>query len=339
MADMRLPEGAILAPGFIDLQVNGAGGIMFNDSTDAAGLRHIAAALARVGTTSFLPTLISGGREKIAAAMAAARAAAADVPGVLGVHIEGPFIAPSRRGIHPATAMLAMTDADVALLSKNIGGRTMVTLAPEIVSPAHVAALAAAGVIVFAGHSDATFAQARAGMAAGITGVTHLFNAMSPLMPRAPGMAGAALAARETFAGIIVDGIHVHPASVAIAHAAKGASRLFLVSDCMATAASESESFVLYGTPIHLRDGRLTDAAGTLAGANLTMSEAVRNAITLAGIAPPDALRMATATPAACLGLTERGQIARGYRADLVALAADWSVIAVWIGGTRVEPV
>lgn len=332
-----LPDDAILSPGFIDLQVNGGGGVMWNDALGRDGLSCIAAAHARVGTTSIFPTLISGSRTAIGDALEAVRAAH-DIPGIAGVHIEGPFLAPARRGIHPANAMLAFTDADVALLARDVGVPVLVTVAPDIVSPTHISALTRAGVLVFAGHSDATFAQVRAARAAGLSGFTHLYNAMSPLTTREPGVVGAALEDASACAGIIVDLHHVHAAVVRIAHAAMGPARLFLVSDAMATAASDLDHFTLYGVPIHLNGGRLTDAAGTLAGAHLTMADAVRNAVERVHIPLPDALRMATATPAAVGRLHDRGRIAPGLRADLVALDRDLCVIGVWQGGRPITP-
>ncbi len=332
VAPEPLPPDTILAPGFIDLQVNGGGGLLLNNGISADALRAIADAHALMGTTSILPTLISGSRADIAAAL---RAAAQPTPGVAGLHIEGPFIAPARHGIHPVAAIRPMEDADLAMLSALRGFPLLVTVAPDAVPADLIAALAGAGVVVFAGHTDATCEQASAGLRAGISGFTHLYNAMSPLASRVPGAVGAALAEADAYAGIIVDGHHVHPAAVRAAFAAKGAARLFLVSDAMATAASDAREFVLYGKTIRLRDGRLTDDAGTLAGAHLTMAEAVRNAVRLAGIPLPDALRMATATPAACMRMNDRGRLTAGCRADLVALDADLRAIAVWQGGVR----
>ncbi|HEX3349077.1 MAG TPA: N-acetylglucosamine-6-phosphate deacetylase [Acetobacteraceae bacterium] len=334
-ATTRLPDDAILAPGFIDLQVNGGGGVMFNDATDRDTLVRMSSAHARAGTTSIFPTLISGSRSAIAAAILAVRKSA-DVSGVAGLHVEGPFIAPARRGIHPERAILALTPGDIELLTQDIGGPLMVTLAPDVVTDSDIAALARRGVIAFAGHSDASFERTRAALAAGVAGFTHLFNAMSPFAPRAPGVVGAALADTSARAGIIVDLHHVHPAAIEIAYAALGPSRLFLVSDAMATAGSDVDTFELYGTPIRLVDGRLTDAAGTLAGAHLTMAAAVRNAVAAANIPLADALRMATATPAAAAGLQDRGRIAPGLRADLVALDGALDVISVWQSGVPI---
>ena len=330
-----LPEDAILAPGFIDLQVNGGGGIMFNDETTPDGLARIAAAHAGAGTTSILPTLISSTREHIARAMQAARDAIEQaVPGIIGLHLEGPFIAAARRGIHPLSAVTAMTAADIQMLAAPFPAPLLVTLAPDTVSPADIAALVRAGVVVFAGHTDATWEQARAGLDAGIRGATHLFNAMSPFMGRAPGMVGAILDS-GAYAGIIADGHHVHPAALRVVLNALSAERLFLVSDAMATAASDVTGFDLAGERITLRDGMLTNDQGTLAGAHLTMAEAVRNIVSLTGADWTVALRMATATPAECMGLDDRGVIAVGAHADLVVLDDDLRVLEVWQGGQR----
>jgi N-acetylglucosamine-6-phosphate deacetylase len=333
-----LPEGSLLAPGFVDLQVNGGGGILFNHDTSAGGLRRIAAAHARAGTTTMLPTLISGSRPQLLQALLATREAmAAGVPGIAGLHLEGPFIAPARAGIHPAAAIATLGEDDLAWLCAPPPGRLLLTLAPETVTPAQIAALARAGVIVFAGHTDASYAQARAGLDAGISGFTHLFNAMSPFAARAPGALGAALDDPACVGGIIVDLHHVHPASVRIAYAALGDRRLFLVSDAMATAASTVDHFVLDGEPIRLLGGRLTNAAGTLAGAHLTMAEAVRNAVLTVGLPLQSALRMATATPAAVIALPDRGRIAAGAAGDVVVLNRDLRVTAVWQNGTRLS--
>jgi N-acetylglucosamine-6-phosphate deacetylase len=332
----ELDEDAILAPGFIDLQVNGGGGIMFNDETSPEGLARIAAAHALKGTTSILPTLISSTREHIAQAMQAARDALDQgVPGIMGLHLEGPFLALARRGIHPAAAMTRMTETDARILAAPFPAPLLVTVAPEEVDPAFIAMLADAGVAVFAGHSDATWEQARAGFAAGIRGATHLYNAMSPLHGRTPGLVGAVLDDARAYAGIIVDGHHVHPAALRLALNAMGGERLFLVSDAMATTASDATGFELAGERITLAGGMLTNAQGTLAGAHLTMAEAVRNLVSFTGADWTTALRMATATPAECLGIDDRGVIAVGARADLVVLDDDLNVIEVWQGGAR----
>ena len=332
-----LPEDAILAPGYIDLQANGGGGVLFNDETTPDALARIAAAHAGAGTTAILPTLITTDRAHMGRAMAAVRDALDQaVPGILGLHLEGPFLAPPRRGIHPADFVTAFTPQDRDWLRAPFQAPLLLTLAPDMVTSEDIAALVEAGRIVFAGHTDATYEQARRGFAAGITGATHLFNAMSALQGRAPGMVGAVLDDARVMAGIIADGHHVHPAALRIALNALGPDRLFLVSDAMATAASAATGFDLAGETITLRDGMLTNAAGTLAGAHLTMAEAVRNLVSLTGADWTTAIRMATATPAAALGLDDRGVITLGAHADLVVLDDDLNVLEVWQAGERI---
>jgi len=337
MPCVRLAENQLLSPGFVDLQVNGGGGVLFNDSIDSAGLQLIAAAHRRHGTTSILPTLISGTRAQLRQAMKTTAAAiAAGAPGIVGLHLEGPFLNPARRGIHPAAAIVAPTEADLRLLAGAFPAPLLLTLAPEMVPEAAIARLAAAGRIVFAGHTDASAEQAMAALDAGVTGFTHLFNAMSQLSARAPGTVGAALAHPSARAGIILDGHHVHPAAARAALAAMGPERLFLVSDAMPTAGSSITGFRFGAIGIRLLDGRLVDAGGTLAGAHLTLDAAVRNAVRLLGCPVAGALRMATSTPAITIGLGNTvGHIRPGSRADLVALDGDLHPVAVWAGGTR----
>ncbi len=332
-----LPPGTILCPGFIDLQVNGAGGVLFNAETTADALTRMGAALARVGTTSFLPTLISSRAQFDAAERAVATVLAGPDCGVVGLHIEGPFINPARHGTHPLDMIVVATEADAVRLGTRPAWPRIVTVAPEMVEPELLARLIAGNTGVFVAHSDATGAQAAAGFAAGVVGTTHLFNAMSQLAGRAPGLVGATLGTPGTVAGIIVDGIHVAPVSVRVAHAAMGPARLFLVSDCMPTAASDTTSFRFKGETIELRDGRLVDADGSLAGAHLTMAQAVKCAVDVCGLPLADALRMATATPARIIGLADRGRIATGLRADLVALDPDLNVIGVWRAGVKIH--
>lgn len=333
-----LPPGSVLAPGFVDVQVNGGGGVLFDGASDVAALRQIALAHIRLGTTGLLPTLISGTRPDIAHAIETARAALqAGVPGIAGLHIEGPFISLPKRGIHPAANITAMTDADVAMLCGGFPAPRLITVAPEAATPARIAALKAAGYTVFIGHSDAATEAAEALLAAGAFGFTHLYNAMSPLTSRAPGVVGAALASATAVASIIVDGLHVHPAAIRAAWQALGPARLFLISDAMPSVGDPAGGgFSLYGKAITLAAGRLTDAAGTLAGAHLTMREAVRDCVRLAGIPLADALRMATATPADAVGLHDHGRIRPGGRADLVALTPGLELAGVWLAG---EPI
>ena len=343
MPVLYLADDVVLSPGFVDLQVNGGGSVLFNDAMDAAGLARICAAHQRAGTTSILPTVISGSREQLRTAMAVVAAAIhAGSEGIIGLHLEGPFLNPDRRGIHPAASIARMSEADMALLCEPFPGKLLITLAPERVPAGAIARLTASGRIVFAGHTMASFAQARAALEEGLAGFTHLFNAMSQLTAREPGAVGAALTDRRARAGIILDGLHVHPAAAQLALAAMGPERLFLVSDAMATvgatAGADIAGFSFDGKRIRLADNRLTDDAGTLAGAHLTMAEAVRNAVGLLGCGLEDALRMATSTPASCVRLGERiGHIGPGYAADMVALDADLRPAGVWAAGRTIH--
>lgn len=334
----RLPRGAILAPGFIDLQVNGGGGVLLNDQPTADGMRAIARAHRRFGTTGCLPTLITDKRERMRAAIGAARATAGR-DGVLGLHLEGPFISPKRPGVHRPDRIRQPDAADLEDLCGLAGvGRSLVTLAPECVSPGFVRRLAAAGVRVSIGHSEASAALVMQAVADGSTGVTHLYNAMPPLSAREPGIIGAALAERRLTAGLIVDGIHVDPISVRAAVAAKGIDRIALITDAMPTVGTSLDRFELMGRAIRLANGRLTTDAGTLAGAHLDMATAVRNAVKLAQLPLEDALRAASLTPAQFLGLAnERGTLFPGAWADLVGLTDEIKVLATWIGGESSE--
>ena len=333
-ASIHLPADAILAPGFIDLQVNGGGGVLLNDQPTEAGIRNIVAAHRKGGTTGCLPTLITD-RSEIIERLAAVVAARPEIPGVLGFHLEGPALNRSRKGIHPEAEIRVPDRRDLAAI-KSLGGcgRSIMTLAPECVPASMIDELIGAGLRVSAGHSDATAAEIRQAVDRGVSGVTHLFNAMSQLSAREPGLVGAALEDDRLFAGIICDGIHVDRACLRIAFRCKGRDRLMLVTDAMSLVGTNDRKFVLQGRQITLHENRLTSHDGTLAGAHLTMIEAVRNAVALIEISLVDALIMASQTPAAFLGLeSELGRIAPGYRADLVAFSSDFEVVRTWING------
>jgi len=331
-------EGGLLAPGFIDLQVNGGGGVLFNDAPEPASLGAIGRAHRRFGTTGFLPTLITTDRATMRRAIAAVREAiGAGVPGVLGLHLEGPHLNPAKAGVHDARHTRPVGPGDLDLLSSLGVGRTLVTLAPEMVDPGDIRALGARGVVVSAGHTEAPIEQLQAAFAAGITGVTHLYNAMGQLGSRAPGAVGAALADPEAWCGIIVDGHHVHPASVRIAWRAKPRGRLFLVTDAMPPVGTTMTAFEVAGRRIEVRGGRALAGDGRLAGSVLDMAGAVRHAVAAVGIPLAEALRMASEYPATFLGIAhERGRIAPGLAADLVLLDGGLRVRATWIAG-RVE--
>lgn len=335
----RLPTGALLAPGFIDLQVNGGGGLLLNDDPTAETMRAIARAHRRYGTTACLPTLITDTRERTRGAIAAARTAVGR-DGVLGLHLEGPFISPNRPGVHRRDHILGAVAGDLEWLGELAdAGRSMVTLAPECVPAGFVRDLTAAGVRVSVGHSEAASELVLRAVTDGLSAVTHLFNAMPPFTGRAPGIIGTALADTRLTAGLIVDGIHVDALAVRAAFAAKGAGGIALVTDAMPSVGAALDRFDLLGQTVSLNAGRLLTADGTLAGAHLDMASAVRNAVTLAQIPLEDALRAASATPARVLGIEgERGALTTGAWADLVALGQDLDVIATWVGGVKQQP-
>ncbi len=330
-------QGGVLVPGFIDLQVNGGGGALFNDDPSVETIRRIGDAHRRFGTTGFLPTLISTDLDKVRAAIEAVeKAMELGIPGVLGLHLEGPLLNPARRGIHDAGKFQVAEPALLDLLASARRGKTLLTLAPERCENGQIEELAQRGIILAAGHTEATYEQISAAQEAGLSGFTHLYNAMSPLQSRAPGAVGAALGREHGWFGIIADGHHVHPVALRIAVRAREPGAAVLVTDAMATVGSELESFRLGDHEIHLQEGKLLNAEGTLAGSHLNMLQAVRNAAAFAGLDWYEALRMASLYPARALGLeNELGRIAGGYRANLLALDADHHLQASWIDGQR----
>lgn len=332
--------GGVLAPGLIDLQVNGGGGIMLGGA-DADGFARIAATHARLGATGILPTLITDTPAVTQRAIAAAVAAVgAGVAGVLGLHLEGPHLDPRRKGAHDAGLVRPMTDADLALYldAARALPTLMITLAPEAASPDQIAALTQAGVIISLGHSDTGMKAALTAIRAGARAVTHLFNAMSPLGHREPGLVGAALDA-DVFAGLIADGVHVGPTALRVALAAKrGAGRLFLVSDAMAVAGTDASEFTLGTRTILRRDGRLTLADGTLAGADYDLPAGLRHLVEGQHLPLDRALAMVTAVPANVIRRDDIGHLRPGARADMVHLDADLMLRQVWQAGAALRP-
>jgi N-acetylglucosamine-6-phosphate deacetylase len=330
--------GGTLIPGFIDLQVNGGGGVLFNTAPSVDSLRMIGAAHRRFGTTGFMPTLITDSFAAMREAVTAVREAISErVPGVLGLHLEGPFLNAQRKGVHDANKFCELNEEGFSIVTSLGVGKTIVTLAPEITSPAMIRRLHESGIIVCAGHSAATYEQTREAFAMGVTGVTHLFNAMTGLQSREPGMVGAAIADEDSWFGIIADGHHSHPGAFRIAVNAKKRGGAVLVTDAMSTVGSVADSFVLDGETIYVRQDRIINAAGTLAGSCLDMLTAVNNATHFAGLDWFEAVRMATVYPATALGLQgELGLIKPGYRANLVALDTQRRIRSSWIDGVRV---
>jgi N-acetylglucosamine-6-phosphate deacetylase len=330
---MTLPDRMWLAPGFIDTQVNGGGDVLFNDDPTPAGIAAIARAHRKFGTTALLPTLITDTPAKMREALDAVHRAAAVNPGVLGIHFEGPFLSPEKPGVHNIAMIRPPGPKDLEMLTAPGPGLKLITLAPERVPPGFVAELAQKGALVSLGHSMATYAQTKVALAEGLTGFTHLFNAMRPLGSREPGPIAAALETPGVRFGMIVDGVHVHPAMLRLA--LRGAARPMLVTDAMPPVGGEKTGFTLYGQKISVLDGTCLRADGALAGAALDMATAVRNTVKLLDVPLATALRFASTEPAEFLGLgATLGRLASGYRADMVAFdPKDVGVHASWVAG------
>jgi N-acetylglucosamine-6-phosphate deacetylase len=331
----EMPEGAWLAPGFIDIQVNGGGDVLFNDAPTPEAIRRIAAAHRRFGTTALLPTLISDSPAKMAKAIAAVEALAGVERSVLGIHLEGPFLSPEKAGVHAPSQIRPPTPEDLDLISGLGCEVTLVTLAPERVPPGFIGKLANAGVRVALGHSMATYAQTRAAIAAGLTGFTHLFNAMRGFEAREPGPIAAALECADVWYGLIVDGVHVAPPMLQLA--LRGRGRPVLVTDAMPPVGGTRQTFQLNGDTISVRDGHCTRPDGRLAGTCLDMASAVRNCVHMLNVPITDALRFASTNPAEFLGLDGKlGRVAPGFRADLVAIDCETlEVRHTWVAGQR----
>ncbi len=330
-------KGQRLIPGLIDTQVNGGGGILFNDAPTVATLHTISAAHRQYGTTGFYPTLISDDLRVMEKAIAAVTTAITEkVPGVLGIHLEGPFLNPARKGVHNADKFRIIDEAAYQLLTSLKVGKTLITIAPELTTPEIISRLVDAGVIVAAGHSAANFEQTKVAMAAGLSSFTHLFNAMTPLTSREPGMVGAALENTNAWCGIIADGYHVHPTTIKIAHAAKAKGKMVLVTDAMPSVGATDKSFMLNGEIIRSESGRLATAMGTLAGSDLNMLAAIKNTVEMAGIDLNEAIRMASVYPATMMGVANRyGTIRVGNNASMILIDDNYQLIRSWIDGVE----
>ena len=333
-------DGRVLAPGFIDLQVNGGGGELFANEPTVDTLRRMSAAHRRYGTVAFFPTLLSMNDRTMRSAVAAVRAAMREgIPGIVGIHFEGPHISRKRAGAHDACVLRELDENGLRVIESLEDGITLVTLAPECVLPGQISRLASQDIVVCAGHSDADYDTTMRAVSAGVAGFTHLFNAMSQMTVREPGMVGAALASTNTWFGVIADGLHVHPAVFASAVRAKQRGGAILVTDAMPTVGTANDSFELYGEPIKVRNGQCRNSKGQLAGSTLTMNQAVRNASEFAKIEIGEALRMAGLYPARAVGLDKWvGRIRPGYFANLVDLDEDLAVHGTWCAGIY-EPV
>jgi N-acetylglucosamine-6-phosphate deacetylase len=344
--DPQLPDipqhdlhGAMLLPGFIDVQVNGGGGVLFNEAPTVDAIRAIGAAHRQFGTTGFLPTLISDEAAVMQAALAAVEQALDEsVPGLLGIHLEGPYLATARKGVHDPKFFHVPDDEDLLRLTAPHRGVRLITLAPDQVPLQSIHRLTAAGLIVCAGHTAADYDTVRTALAAGVRGFTHLFNAMTPFGSREPGVVGAALDDADSWCGIIVDGVHVHPASLRVAIAAKARGKMLLVTDAMPPVGSDFSDYVLNRETITVKDGVCRTASGVLAGSALDMATAVRNSVQMLGLPLEEAVRMASTYPADFLGLGDtRGRIAAGYQADLVLLDDNYRVAQSWIAGNTMQ--
>ena len=334
--------GGILVPGFIDLQVNGGGGVMLNDEPTVEGLRRICQAHARFGTTALLPTLITDTPEVTQSVIAAGRdAVRQELPGFAGLHLEGPHLSLTRKGAHDPSLIRPMEESDIDLLleCRDLFPALMITVAPENVTEEQVSHLSAVGFIVSIGHTDSTFEMVERYARAGARTVTHLFNAMSPLGHREPGVVGAALHTGNLHAGLIADGVHVHPAAMQIALRAKrGPGRIFVVTDAMSPIGTDLTSFTLNGREILRRDGRLTLADGTLAGADIDMLASVRFLHERLELPLEDALRMVSLYPAEAAGLAgKKGSLKPGFDGDFVLLSDELEMKSTWIGGKIVH--
>ena len=329
-------DGRLLAPGFIDLQVNGGGGELFTNNPTVETLRKMSAAHRRFGTTGFFPTVMSTDLQTMHAAVDAVQVAISEsVPGILGIHFEGPHLSSAKAGIHDARRFRALDENGFRVLESPGVGTTIVTLAPECVLPGQISRLASQNIVVCVGHSDADYDTTMRAVSAGVTGFTHLFNAMSQMTPRTPGMVGAALASTDTWFGVIADGVHVHPAVFAAAVRAKQRGGAVLVTDAMSTIGTDRDSFELDGDSIKVCDGRCLNSKGVLAGSILTMNEAVRKAANFAAIEIAEALRMASLYPARAVGLDKWvGRIRPGYIANLIDLDEELTIQGTWYAGS-----
>ncbi|MDN3610730.1 N-acetylglucosamine-6-phosphate deacetylase [Vibrio ostreicida] len=327
-------NGARLSPGFIDLQLNGCGGVMLNNDISSKTMETMHNANLRSGCTSFLPTLITSSDQDIREAVKAARHYHNQYKNQsLGLHLEGPFLNKKRKGIHNIDHIRPSNDSMINFICDNADIIAKVTLAPEHNDPEHIMRLKRAGIVVSIGHTDATYAQARASFDDGITFATHLFNAMTPMTGREPGVVGAIYDTPEVYAGVIADGFHVDYANIRIAHKIMG-ERLVLVTDATAPAGADMDYFIFVGKKVYYRDGQCVDENGTLGGSALTMIEAIKNTVEQVGIALNEALRMATLYPAKAIGVDDQlGQIEQGMVANLAIFDRDFKVQATIVNG------
>lgn len=341
--DQVLPEAenykGTLSAGFIDYHVNGGGGKLFNFEPEVNTLKAMISAHAKFGTTALLPTLITDSAEVMSAsAQAVSEAIAANEPGILGIHFEGPHLSLPKKGVHEAEFVRPIGEVEKAIFDRADLGIKLVTLAPENVSNSDISHLIKNDVKVSIGHSNATYERAKEVESLGADGFTHLFNAMSPFTSREPGVLGAALESESGYCGIILDGHHMHYGSAKIAHQSKPKGKLLIVTDAMSTIGSDQDSFEFFGLKVQRDGDKLTTPDGTLAGSALDMITAVKNAVEHVGLELTEALNMASLYPAQYLGIDHNmGSIEVGKQADLIVFGDDYQVTHTWIGGELIH--
>ena len=330
-------DADIMAPGLVDVQVNGGGGSLFNTDLSVDGLATMAMAHAQFGTTAMLPTLITdslGTIERAADAMSAALAS--DVPGIVGIHFEGPHLAAAKKGTHAEQFIRPISDAEMAVYTRQDLGKVMVTLAAETVAPAQIKQLVNAGVNVVLGHTNCTYEQAAAAIEAGANGFTHLFNAMSSWTGRELGAVGAALMHQQTYAGIIADGFHLAPETIKLVDRLRDSDYNVLVTDSMSLVGTAQTEIAFFDRVITNDNGKLTSSTGELAGSNLDMIEAVRYCIQDLALDTERVLQMATRNPARWISDAQRGVIAVGAKADFILVDSQFKLAKTVISGTTV---
>ena len=324
----------MLVPGFIDIQVNGGGGVLFNQLPDITALKTISKAHLQFGTTGMLPTVITDSLEVMQrAADAVAELLPEPLHSVLGIHFEGPHLSVPKKGVHPEQHIRRLSPDELAIYRRTDIGIKMVTVAPETISAEQIRELVALNVIVCLGHSNADAATVQAALEAGASGFTHLYNAMSPLTSREPGMVGVALADPGSWCGAIFDGYHMHPVAAKVALAAKPKGKVVIVTDAMSPVGTDETEFAFFSGKVTREGNKLTNEAGALAGSVLDMASAVRYAIEQLAVSPEEAIRMASLYPAQWINYANAGVIKVGSRADMLLLDANWQVTASWIKG------
>ncbi|MDN3650450.1 N-acetylglucosamine-6-phosphate deacetylase [Reinekea marina] len=330
-------DGGTIAPGFIDLQVNGGGGVLLNNAPTVETLNTMAAGHAKFGVTRILPTVISDKPKVALNAIESAKQCDKQHSGIIGIHVEGPFFNEEKAGVHQSEKLRVLAESDWSWIEQLAALPSILTLAPEKIDNKDIQRIDELGIRVCAGHTNATYSQVEEAHKHGLSGFTHLFNAMSQLQGREPGVVGAALSLSQTWAGLIADGIHAHPASMLAAIKSKGYEHIFLVSDSMANIGTDKKTFELYGEMIEERDGRLVNSKGNLAGSAISLLDAVKYCINTLQLPAEQALAMASRVPATFMKLNNRyGTFKPGFTSDICWLDNDWNCAGVWRAGQKI---